>query len=77
MSVGEFERPEVTLLVNAWLERRELAGLTPPLRAVVTDLITQERWGTDSIERLHALLDERLSELDLDRSGPADGPGRA
>ena len=60
---GELDRPEVMLLVRAWLERRDLPGLTLSLRALVTDVLTQERWGADNVERLHSVLDERLQQL--------------
>lgn len=56
------QRPEQALVVRAWLERRELNGLEPVFRALLTVVETGERRWASSLESLHAHVDRALAE---------------
>lgn len=58
-------RPEILVMINAWLEGRELHGLDPAFRATITKLKTDEAVSAHSIEELHQILGDLLIEAGL------------
>jgi hypothetical protein len=53
-------RPEVTVRIRAWLETRDLPGLEPAFRALVTNTANPTTARASSVEELHHELDDAL-----------------
>ena len=74
MTDADEGRHELVLLVNAWLQRREVEGIRPEFRARITDVILREHVGASSPELVHAVIEERLRRMiDEGGGGPVQG----
>ena len=66
-------RRERSLLIRAWLEERELRGLDPEFRAVLSVVESDERYSAASIGELHSLVDDALEAGGLIFDRPRGG----
>ena len=63
---------EVTVLIRAWLEDRDVPGLERAFRARLSLPALDRGVGVSSVAELHRELDRFLAELDPDDLGGGD-----